>query len=116
MGHMKNLQIEMNNGDAFQCVLCDDVIRTAPFHGNNPEPLMKNSYNPESANEGRCCDECNSTKVIPARMRDSAFLERRRQQNTELRNTAFRDLEPEMRDNYIKYIRSLASQNFFNNC
>ena len=56
MGHMKNLQIEMNNGDAFQCVLCDDVIRTAPFHGNNPEPLMKNSYNPESANEGRCCD------------------------------------------------------------
>ena len=39
-----------------KCVLCDSVLET---YGNNPAPL---------AQDGECCDDCNSTKVIPARV------------------------------------------------
>ena len=51
------------------CVLCGmeippecDPKTGEPFWygGHNPQPL---------ANDGRCCDVCNHTKVIPARMR-----------------------------------------------
>lgn len=40
---------------------CDCVLCGAPIdgHGNNPEPL---------AAGGRCCNDCNSVRVIPARM------------------------------------------------
>ena len=37
------------------CCLCDDVLSG---HGNNAQPL----------NDAKCCDECNATKVIPARL------------------------------------------------
>lgn len=30
-------------------------------YGNNPDPVKK---------QGRCCDECNNKKVIPARLKD----------------------------------------------
>ena len=39
-----------------KCVLCGGEIKG---YGNNPAPL---------ADEGRCCDDCNKSKVIPARM------------------------------------------------
>lgn len=39
-----------------KCVLCNSVLET---YGNNPAPL---------AQDGECCDDCNSTKVIPARV------------------------------------------------
>jgi len=45
------------------CVLCGNPCE--PWHeeptgyGHNPEPL---------ADLGRCCDNCNATKVIPARL------------------------------------------------
>lgn len=38
------------------CILCDGEITN---YGNNPWPLTEN---------GRCCDECNAHKVIPARL------------------------------------------------
>jgi|SaaInlV_100m_DNA_2_1039680.scaffolds.fasta_scaffold59081_4 hypothetical protein len=47
------------------CVLCNEDIRgevidgIARVYGHNPAPL---------SNEGKCCDECNITKVIPARI------------------------------------------------
>lgn len=49
-----------DDGQAFinfmsSCVLCGSEI---DGHGNNAEPVKK----------GLCCDECNTTKVIPARM------------------------------------------------
>lgn len=37
------------------CVLCDEISTTC---GNLPSPL---------AEEGKCCDKCNETKVLPAR-------------------------------------------------
>ena len=40
-----------------KCVLCDSFIETA--YGNNPAPL---------AEEGECCNDCNATKVMPARV------------------------------------------------
>ncbi len=39
-----------------KCVLCGVKILG---WGNNPAPL---------ANKGECCDVCNDTKVIPARL------------------------------------------------
>lgn len=39
------------------CSLCGE---TYTHYGNNPEPL--GSYSE------RCCDDCNATKVIPARL------------------------------------------------
>ena len=43
--------------DKETCVLCGKHI---DGYGNNPAPL---------ADEGKCCDECNKTKVIPARIK-----------------------------------------------
>jgi len=47
---------ERRADDALYCVLCGAYIYG---HGNNPDPL---------AREGKCCDHCNITKVIPARV------------------------------------------------
>jgi len=44
----------MNND--YVCCLCKE---SKQGWGNNPYPL---------AEEGRCCDECNNNKVIPARI------------------------------------------------
>jgi hypothetical protein len=41
---------------AEKCVLCTSVIET---FGHNPAPVSENGY---------CCDDCNTTKVIPARV------------------------------------------------
>jgi hypothetical protein len=38
------------------CSICDDVIEDE--FGNNAEPI----------NSGRCCDDCNWSLVIPARV------------------------------------------------
>lgn len=38
------------------CILCTEKYEG---YGNNPAPLAK---------AGRCCDTCNSTRVIPARL------------------------------------------------
>lgn len=45
-----------NNDTRSRCCLCGDPIAA---YGNNPWPL---------ADEGECCDRCNFTKVLPARM------------------------------------------------
>ena len=45
-----------------KCVMCKEEIITTIYGwsgGNNPAP---------AANEGRCCDECNMTIVIPMRI------------------------------------------------
>lgn len=43
----------------FRCCLCGKVVSG---YGNNPAPLKI---------EGVCCDECNLTKVIPARIKST---------------------------------------------
>lgn len=43
--------------DKETCVLCGEEIEG---YGNNPAPL---------ADEGKCCDSCNSKRVIPARLK-----------------------------------------------
>lgn len=45
-----------------KCCLCDNEIEVQGSgwgHGHNAEPLVE---------DGRCCDTCNSAKVIPARL------------------------------------------------
>lgn len=59
-----------------QCCLCGDPYAG---HGNNPEPLSES---------GRCCDDCNSLRVVPARM-----------------NNIFRWLQDEKQsDKQVKYV------------
>jgi hypothetical protein len=54
-------RIELGTGKTrrFRCILCGKI--EAGF-GNNPEPLVEYEV-------GRCCGDCNQTKVIPARLR-----------------------------------------------
>ncbi len=40
-----------------KCCICEKPITD---YGNNPQPIKK---------EGRCCDICNMTIVIPSRMK-----------------------------------------------
>lgn len=46
-----------------KCSICGEEIRSHPLsgwaYGNNAEPI----------NSGRCCDSCDSTVVIPTRIR-----------------------------------------------
>jgi hypothetical protein len=42
--------------DEFTCVICE---QHSVGYGNNPAPVK---------NEGKCCDDCNFTKVLPARL------------------------------------------------
>jgi len=50
--------------DNQKCCLCEEEMDDM---GNNPEPLMDGP-------EDRCCDYCNRTKVVPARL--GALLEK----------------------------------------
>ena len=51
------------------CVLCG--LKIPPeYDPKTGEPFWYGGHNPQPlANNGRCCDVCNHTKVIPARMR-----------------------------------------------
>ena len=46
-----------------KCVICGSLIELGTF-GHNAEPVA----------EGRCCEDCNWTEVIPARMSRIAEL------------------------------------------
>jgi hypothetical protein len=45
--------------EKFICCLCNNEFEG---YGNDPRPLPMKDENDE------CCDECNMTKVVPARM------------------------------------------------
>lgn len=49
----------MNEDDIKDCVLCGDPLPETHPGRNNAQPLK----------EGVCCDNCNTTKVIPARLK-----------------------------------------------
>ena len=44
------------------CVICKEEIGVDPISG------WDGGHNAEPSAEGRCCDVCNSTEVIPARI------------------------------------------------
>lgn len=50
----------------FGCCLCEDIFEG---FGNNPDPV-KNTDDEYFNEDEECCDMCNSTKVIPARMKE----------------------------------------------
>ncbi|MGM9543570.1 MAG: hypothetical protein ACI3T9_01170 [Romboutsia timonensis] len=50
--------IRVNGEEQHTCCICGKEFIG---YGNNPDPVKK---------EGRCCDDCNSTKVIPARLEE----------------------------------------------
>ena len=51
------------------CVLCGMEI-PPEYDPKTGEPFWYGGPHPQPlANDGRCCDVCNHTKVIPARMR-----------------------------------------------
>ena len=43
--------------EPFKCCICDELIKGQ--YGNNPWPVK---------DSGKCCDDCNMTDVIPARI------------------------------------------------
>tara|TARA_R100000008_G_C3559605_1_gene155316 strand:- start:426 stop:611 length:186 start_codon:yes stop_codon:yes gene_type:complete len=45
-----------------KCCICNLEIEG---YGNNPHPIK---------NEGRCCDECNGSQVVPARIELTRIL------------------------------------------
>jgi len=49
----------------FNCCLCRDIFEG---WGNNPEPVKDDEGN-YFDDEEECCDSCNFTKVIPARLK-----------------------------------------------
>lgn len=67
------------NKMCYVCCLCDEMSRGM---GNNPEPLMK-------FEDGRCCTDCNKSKVLPARIAklDTAPVTILTKENARLRET-----------------------------
>lgn len=59
----------MDPRKTFRCCLCGE---TSTGWGNNPWPCAI-KYKPKDGEEPRCCDMCNSTKVIGARLRRMAL-------------------------------------------
>jgi hypothetical protein len=51
--------------ELLKCCICgkDIEIKNGWKHGNNAEPVVEG---------GRCCDDCNATAVIPARLAEFA--------------------------------------------
>jgi len=64
--------------ELFKCCLCG---KDTKGFGNNPDPL------PSLNDSDECCDECNATKVIPARLSALLMMDgltsRRKQFNSE---------------------------------
>lgn len=70
MSDSKNLfKAEHNYEEVLQCDLCprDIDIHRDPDTGKAYWNLGHNAY--PVSDEGRCCDICNATKVIPARLK-----------------------------------------------
>ena len=57
----------MNVNEIWRCCLCGEYFTG---FGNNPWPLKNNEND-------RCCDYCNSSKVIPARIERAYSKERK---------------------------------------
>ena len=49
----------LDEEETFKCCICLNECRGL---GNNPDPISENE-------DDRCCDNCNMTKVIPARLK-----------------------------------------------
>ena len=49
-------------GTEMKCSICNNEIET------NPLTNWDQGHNAEPVNEGRCCDFCNSSVVIPTRI------------------------------------------------
>lgn len=58
------------------CCLCEQPIKVDSNGwdgGHNPEPLRPITGYPDAGEEARCCEDCNNTKVIPARMKSLGY-------------------------------------------
>ena len=54
---------EYEKGDnSWECVLCNDIFIGG--YGNNPDPVVKEW-------SARCCDACNTSIVLPARVKEA---------------------------------------------
>lgn len=47
----------MSKPEPFKCIICDELVTKE--YGNNPWPVK---------DSGKCCDSCNFSAVIPARI------------------------------------------------
>jgi len=54
-----------------KCSICEGHIE--PLRDDKGEIVWEGGNNAQPVNDGRCCDECNMTVVIPARMAQNIF-------------------------------------------
>lgn len=52
--------------ELLKCCICGKDIIPHPGHG------WRHGHNAEPVKDGRCCDDCNATVVIPARLAEFA--------------------------------------------
>jgi hypothetical protein len=61
----------MEDQELQDCVLCDGKI-LPQINPKDGKPFWWGGHNPRPlADKGACCDFCNTTKVIPARIMDT---------------------------------------------
>jgi len=53
-------------GDNRTCSICEEPIK--PLTNDEGVVYWANGHNALPINDGRCCDQCNNTDVIPARI------------------------------------------------
>ena len=56
----------VTNLDDRRCSICDGHIE--PLRNDVGEVVWEGGNNAEPVNDGRCCNDCNMTVVIPARI------------------------------------------------
>ena len=56
----------VTNLDDRRCSICDGHIE--PLRNDSGEVVWEGSNNALPVQDGRCCDNCNATVVIPARI------------------------------------------------
>ena len=54
-----------------KCSICEGHIE--PLRDDKGEIVWEGGNNAQPVNDGRCCDDCNMTVVIPARMAKNIF-------------------------------------------
>ena len=56
----------VTNLDDRKCSICEGHIE--PLRNDSGEDVWEGGNNAEPVNDGRCCNQCNMTVVIPARI------------------------------------------------
>ena len=60
--------IPSSSNSAIICCICNDIIKPLMSNDVPPQIIWDKGNNAEPVKTGRCCDKCNLTEVLPARL------------------------------------------------